>query len=62
VVSEPQAQESLFSDSDYKDQADFRSAFRLFLRYSEEQSRAAGITPQQYFLLLVVRGTGTTRG
>jgi DNA-binding MarR family transcriptional regulator len=56
VVSEPQTHQSLFSDSEYKDQADFRCAFRVFLRYAEEQSRAAGITPQQYFLLLVVRG------
>jgi DNA-binding MarR family transcriptional regulator len=55
-VSEPRVYESLFSDTDYQDQADFRCAFRLFLRYAEEQSRAAGITPQQYFLLLVVRG------
>ncbi|MGI8827876.1 MAG: MarR family winged helix-turn-helix transcriptional regulator [Chloroflexota bacterium] len=45
-----------FSDGDYRDQADFRSAIRRFLHYSEEQARAAGITPQQHLLLLVTRG------
>ncbi|MBV9280612.1 MAG: MarR family transcriptional regulator [Chloroflexi bacterium] len=45
-----------FSDSDYRDQADFRCALRQFLHFSEEQARAAGITPQQHLLLLIVRG------
>lgn len=45
-----------FSDSDYRDQADFRCALRRFLHFSEEQARAAGITPQQHLLLLVARG------
>src|SRR5579884_3756273 len=43
-------------ESDYRDQADFRCAIRCFLRFSEEQARHAGITPQQHLLLLVVRG------
>jgi DNA-binding MarR family transcriptional regulator len=43
-------------DKDYQIQADFRCAYRHFQRYAEEQARAAGITPQHYFLLLVVRG------
>jgi DNA-binding MarR family transcriptional regulator len=43
-------------DTDYCDLADFRYALRLFLRYSEEQARGAGITPQQHLLLLAVRG------
>jgi DNA-binding MarR family transcriptional regulator len=55
-VAEPQVQPSQFVDSDYQDQADFRCAFRQFLRYAEEQARATGITPQQHFLLLVIRG------
>ena len=46
----------MFPDSDYRDQADFRCALRQFLRFSEEQARAAGITPQQHLLLLIVRG------
>ena len=53
---EPQVQQSQFSETDYQDQADFRCAYRQFQRFAEEQARAAGITPQQHFLLLVVRG------
>src|SRR5579864_5735887 len=44
------------TDSDFRDQAEFRAALRRFLRYSEEQSRVYGITPQQHLLLLAVRG------
>jgi DNA-binding MarR family transcriptional regulator len=55
-VGEPTVQKSQFAEGDYRDQADFRCAFRQFLRYAEEQARDAGITPQQHFLLLVVRG------
>jgi len=47
---------SRFEDSDYRDQADFRCALRRFLHFSEQQARAAGITPQQHLLLLVTRG------
>lgn len=47
---------AVFSDSDYRDQADFRCALRQFLHYTEDRARAAGITPQQYLLLLIVRG------
>src|SRR5579872_5300370 len=43
-------------DADYRDQADFRCALRIFLRFSEEQARLIGITPQQHFMLLVIRG------
>ena len=46
----------LFTDRDYRDQADFRCALRRFLHFSEEQARMAGITPQQHLLLLIVRG------
>jgi DNA-binding MarR family transcriptional regulator len=41
---------------DYRDLADFRYALRLFLRFSEQQARACGISPQQHQLLLAVRG------
>jgi len=51
-----EGQEPPLADGDYRDQADFRCALRRFLRFSEEQARAAGITPQQHVLLLVVRG------
>jgi DNA-binding MarR family transcriptional regulator len=46
----------MLTDSDFRDQADFRAALRRFLRFSEEQSRVFGITPQQHLLLLAVRG------
>lgn len=49
---------SRFSESDYRDQADFRSALREFLRFAEEQARQEGVTPQQYVLLVVTRGHG----
>ncbi|MGH2443038.1 MAG: MarR family winged helix-turn-helix transcriptional regulator [Chloroflexota bacterium] len=44
------------ADSDFRDQADFRAALRRFLRFSEDQARARGLTPQQHLLLLAVRG------
>ena len=46
----------VLSDNDYRDQADFRYAIRRFTRFSELQARSQGITPQQYLLLLTVRG------
>jgi len=52
------AGERTLNDSDFQDQAEFRAALRRFLRFSEEQSRIYGITPQQHLLLLAVRGHG----
>lgn len=46
----------MLSDQDYRDQADFRAALRRFLHFAEEQCGMYGITPQQYQLLLSVRG------
>jgi DNA-binding MarR family transcriptional regulator len=45
------------SDADYRALADFRHALRVFLRFSEDAARAAGLTPAQHQLLLAVRGT-----
>lgn len=45
-----------FSDRDYQEHADFRCALRTFFRFAEEQARVVGITPQQYVLLVLVRG------
>lgn len=39
-----------------------RSGLRRFLRWSEQQARAAGLTPAQHQLLLAVRGHGDPRG
>jgi DNA-binding MarR family transcriptional regulator len=36
--------------------AEFRSALRRFLRRSERNARAAGLTPQRYLLLLMIKG------
>jgi DNA-binding MarR family transcriptional regulator len=41
---------------DYQALARFRRALRLFLRFSEDAARAAGLTPAQHQLLLVVKG------
>jgi DNA-binding MarR family transcriptional regulator len=47
---------SQLSKEDYKAQAAFRHALRKFLRVSENNSRDAGVTPQQYQLLLAIKG------
>lgn len=36
--------------------AEYRYAIRRFLRFSEEAAREAGVTPQQYQLMLTIRG------
>jgi DNA-binding MarR family transcriptional regulator len=36
--------------------AEFRAALRRFLRISERNARAAGLTPQRYLLLLMIKG------
>jgi DNA-binding MarR family transcriptional regulator len=40
----------------------FRTDLRRFLRWSEEQARAAGITPAQHQLLLAIKGHGGSAG
>jgi len=36
--------------------AEYRYAMRRFLRFSEEAAREAGVTPQQYQLMLAIKG------
>jgi len=36
--------------------AEFRSALRRFMRVSERNARSAGLTPQRYLLLLMIKG------
>jgi DNA-binding MarR family transcriptional regulator len=43
-------------DAEYRRLLGFRDGLRRFLRWSEEQARAAGLTPAQHQLLLAVRG------
>jgi DNA-binding MarR family transcriptional regulator len=42
--------------SDYEALAEFRYQLRRFLRFSEDVTRASGITPLQYQLLIQVKG------
>jgi DNA-binding MarR family transcriptional regulator len=41
---------------DYVRVAEFRSSLRRFLRRSEKVARSAGLTPQRYLLLLMIKG------
>lgn len=41
---------------DYEELLGFRTALRHFLHWSEEQARAAGLTPAQHQLLLAIKG------
>jgi DNA-binding MarR family transcriptional regulator len=36
--------------------AEFRAALRAFMRKSERNARASGLTPQRYLLLLMIKG------
>jgi DNA-binding MarR family transcriptional regulator len=44
------------NDSEYIHVAEFRSALRRFLRRTETVARSAGLTPQRYLLLLMIKG------
>ena len=41
---------------DYEELLGFRTALRQFLRWSEGQARAVGLTPAQHQLLLAIKG------
>lgn len=43
-------------DAEYRVLARFRYALRVFLKFSENAARAAGLTPNQHQLLLAVKG------
>ncbi|HYV58910.1 MAG TPA: MarR family transcriptional regulator [Acidimicrobiia bacterium] len=44
------------ADDDYRRLLEFRTGLRRFLRWSEEQARAVGLSPAQHQLLLAIRG------
>ena len=44
------------SGGDYRALARFRHALRVFLHFSEDAARSAGMTPAQHQLLLAVKG------
>jgi DNA-binding MarR family transcriptional regulator len=48
--------------ADYRRLLEFRTGLRRFLRWSEDQATAAGLTPAQHQLLLAVRGHPDDRG
>ncbi|MFZ1995334.1 MAG: MarR family transcriptional regulator [Solirubrobacteraceae bacterium] len=50
------------TDADYERLAEFRYGLRRFLHWSEQQARAAGITPTQHQLLLTIRSSRDPRG
>lgn len=53
--TQPQ-QTKLLTNPEYMALAEFRYQLRRYLRYMEEQARAAGQRPQQYQLLLAIKG------
>src|ERR1700759_990682 len=57
----PQSTKKL-TDEDYLRLAEFRYGLRRFLHWSEQQARAAGVTPTQHQLLLAIRASRTPRG
>src|SRR5207253_7349547 len=50
------------SQEEYRRLLAFRTGVRRFLKWSEKQARAAGLTPKQHQLLLAVRGHSDSRG
>jgi DNA-binding MarR family transcriptional regulator len=44
------------TQQDYQEAAELRSALRRFLHRSEEIARRNGLTPQQYLVLLMIKG------
>jgi DNA-binding MarR family transcriptional regulator len=49
-------------EADYRRLLAFRTGLRRFLRTSDAQARAAGVTPSQHQLLLAIRGYPDERG
>jgi DNA-binding MarR family transcriptional regulator len=56
------AHSSRIADADYERLLEFRTGLRRFLRWSEEQAQAAGVSPAQHQLLLAIRGHSDSRG
>jgi DNA-binding MarR family transcriptional regulator len=50
------------TDDDYRRLLDFRDGLRRFLRWSEAQAKAVGLTPAQHQLLLAIRGHDDPEG
>jgi DNA-binding MarR family transcriptional regulator len=50
------------SDEEYRRLLELRTGLRRFLRWSEQQAKASGVTPAQHQLLLAIRGHTDPRG
>jgi DNA-binding MarR family transcriptional regulator len=50
------------TDEDYRALLAMRTGLRRFLRWSEHQAKAAGLTPAQHQLLLAIRGHDEPHG
>jgi DNA-binding MarR family transcriptional regulator len=50
------------TDAEYQRLLELRTGLRHFLRWSEEQAAAAGLTAAQHQLLLAIRGHGHSAG
>jgi DNA-binding MarR family transcriptional regulator len=48
--------EPRFAPDEVRRVAEFRAALRAFMRKSERNARASGLTPQRYLLLLMIKG------
>ncbi|MCB1015236.1 MAG: winged helix-turn-helix transcriptional regulator [Acidimicrobiales bacterium] len=56
LLWEDMAQRSRLTDADFERLLMFRDGLRRFLRWSEDQAKAVGLTGSQHQLLLAVRG------
>lgn len=50
------------ADSDYAALASFRRSLRIFLDFSAEAAKQAGLTPQQHQAILAIRGLASPEG
>lgn len=53
---------SELSDADFERLLELRTGLRRFLRWSEDQAAACGLTPAQHQLMLAIRGHPDKRG
>jgi DNA-binding MarR family transcriptional regulator len=55
-MNEPRASRRRLTKQDFESLSDFRYQIRRFERFSEHAARRQGITPQQYLVLLHIKG------
>lgn len=55
-ASQASTDQAQITKAEFEALAEFRYAIRRFLRFSEQEARKAGITPQQHQLLLAIKG------